>query len=164
VAQNNGAASFLVVNDTGATVTGLTLSLTDLFSAGAHSPVNFQAGKGAGGTGSSFEALSGTDFVACTNGSAGGGFPCQSSAGQAAANFDAGTVDYTFGGYSIAANADFLITLASFDSSGANSTDVWTTPITTTTTTDSVPEPATITLFGTGLAILGLIRRKRKAS
>jgi hypothetical protein len=155
-AQTNGAASFLAENDTGITVTGLSLTLDDLFNSTANPPVNFQAAKGAGGGGSAFEALSGPDFVNCTNGSAHSGYPCYSTAGQAAANFDLGSVTYTFGGYSIAPGADFLITLASFDNAGANSTDVW--------ATVPVPEPGSLAMFASALASfggLGWFRRRR---
>jgi hypothetical protein len=119
-AQPATAGDFLVVNNTGAALTGLTLTITDTFTSstpsvtfcsGSSGPLcdNFQANKGAAGTGTSFEALSGPDFFSCTNGAAGGGFPCFSTAGQAAANFEPNMVTYTFGGYNIAAGGTFDI-------------------------------------------------------
>ena len=161
-AETANAGSFLVTNNTGATLTGLTLTIMTTFTSstasvgacgGIQGPSNicdnFQAGKGAGGTGTSFEALSGSDFDSCTNGAAGGGFPCFSTSGQAAANFKPNLVTLTFGGYSIAPGADFLITFSSFNNGVVAAT----------------PLPAALPLFATGLGALGLLgwRRKRKA-
>jgi hypothetical protein len=125
-AQPANSGDFRVINNTGAPLTGLTLTLTTTFNAstpsvgfcsGSSGPLcdNFQANKGAAGTGTSFEALSGPDFFSCTNGAAGGGFPCFSTAGQAAANFKPDMVTYTFGGYNIAAGGTFDIDFSSWN-------------------------------------------------
>ena len=124
-AQPANAGDFLVVNNTGVTVTGLTLTITDTFTSSTPSvgPCdgtsicdNFQANKGAAGTGTSFETLSGPDFYQCTNPNlAVGVMPCTSTAGQAAANFQPNMVTYTFGGYSIAPGATFDINFASWN-------------------------------------------------
>jgi hypothetical protein len=125
-AQPANAGDFLVINNTGVTVTGLTLTITDSFtsstpSVGActgsqtgSSCDNFQANKGAAGTGTSFETLSGPFFDSCTNGTQ-IGMTCTSTAGQAAANFAPNMVTYTFGGYSIAPGASFDIGFASWN-------------------------------------------------
>ena len=123
-----GAGSFLVKNDTGSTLTTFSLTLTDTFTSttpsvtfcsGSSGPLcdNFQAGKGAAAPGGAFEALSGPNFFSCTNGSAMLGFPCASTAGQAAANFEPNMVTYTWGGLSIANGTNFDITFASFNNS-----------------------------------------------
>lgn len=157
VAQTCGSCSFLVTNNTGSTLTSFSITLADDFT---RSTTNFQAGKGAGAPSGAWEALNGPNFSSCTNGSAGGGFPCYSTSGQAAADFTKGTVTYNWGGLDIAAGADFLITLASWDNSGANSTDAWIVP-------QSVPEPSALALFGAALVSFGLMfvrwRKKDKA-
>src|SRR4029077_19767250 len=86
-AQPANAGDFLVINNTGAPLTGLTLTITDTFVSGGPSVHactglqvgnicdTFQANKGAAGTGTSFEALSGPNFDSCTNGAAGADSP-----------------------------------------------------------------------------------------
>ena len=112
---------------------------------------NFQANKGAAGTGTSFEALSGTDFDSCTNGAAGMGFPCFSTAGQAAADFAPNMVTYTFGGYAIPAGGTFLIDFASWNNAA----------FTTPQAPPLVPEPATLALLGSALLVFGIARRRK---
>jgi hypothetical protein len=123
-----GAGSFLVKNDTGSTLTTFSLTLTDTFRSstssvtfcsGSSGPLcdNFQAGKGAAAPSGASEALSGPDFFSCTNGSAMGGFPCASTGGQAAANFEPDMVTFTWSGLNIASGATFDITFASWNNS-----------------------------------------------
>jgi PEP-CTERM motif len=140
----------------------MTLTITDNFNAstpsvtfcsGSSGPLcdNFQANKGAAGTGTSFETLSGPDFFSCTNGTQ-VGMTCTSTAGQAAANFMPNMVTYTFGGYDIPANGTFDIDFASWNNAA------FTTP------TVSTPEPGSLALLGAALAGLGIIRRRRHRS
>jgi hypothetical protein len=114
VEPNGGAGQFLVKNDTGVTVTNFSITLTDTFTSstasvgfcsGSSGPIcdNFQAGKGAAAPAGAGEALSGPDFFSCTNGAAGSGFPCFSTAGQAAANFTPNQVTFNWTGLSMAA-------------------------------------------------------------
>jgi hypothetical protein len=149
---NGGAGQFLVVNDTGATVTNFSLTLTDTFTSSTPSVTfcsgssgprcdNFQAGKGAAAPSGAGEALSGPDFVSCTNGSAGSGFPCFSTGGQAAANFMPNGVTYNWTGLNIASGHTFDITFASWNNSAY--------------TTSVVPESSTWAMLLLGFAGLG---------
>ena len=72
---DGGAGGFLVINDTGSTVTSLSITLTDTFTSstpsvtfcsGGSGPLcdNFQANKGNAAPAGAFEALSGPDFSA----------------------------------------------------------------------------------------------------
>jgi hypothetical protein len=120
---NGGAGQFLVLNNTGATVTSFSLTIADTFTSttpsvtfcsGSSGPLcdNFQAGKGAAVPGTASEALSGPNFFDCTNGGPPG---CSSTGGQAAANFQPSTVTYTWSGLDIAAGSTFDITFSSFN-------------------------------------------------
>ena len=157
--QTATAGDFLVVNDTGAILTGLVLTVTTSFDAstpsvtfcsGGSGPLcdNFQANKGAAGTGTSFETFSGPDYKSCTNGTA-IGMTCTSTAGQAAANFTSGSVTYTFGGYTIPIGGKFLIDFSSWNTSANKGP------------TSVTPEPGAMLLFGTGLLALGAVLRRR---
>ena len=116
---NGGAGQFLVINDTGISITSFSLTLTDTFTSstasvhacGSSICDNFQAGKGAGEPGSASEALSGPSFFSCTNGGAPG---CSSTGGQAAADFQPNTVTFSWSGLNaIAPGSTFDITFAS---------------------------------------------------
>ena len=150
---DGGAGGFRVKNDTGATVTTFSLTLTDTFNAstpshhfcsGGSGPIciNFQANKGTQ-SGTS-ESLSGTGLFSCTNGGLSGGI-CSSTAGQAAADFQTNQVIYTWNGLNIGANAYFDITFASWDNSSSPT---------------SVPEPASIVLLCSVLLITFVTLRK----
>jgi hypothetical protein len=115
VEPNAGAGQFRVINDTGAPIINFSLTLTT-FNAATN---NFQANKGAAANAfpNAGEGLSGPDFVSCTNGAAGNGFPCFSSAGQAAANFTPNQVTFNWTGLNIAPGTIFDITFASWNNS-----------------------------------------------
>lgn len=162
-AQPATAGDFLVVNDTGAILTTFSFTITDTFNAstpsvafcsGSSGPLcdNFQANKGAAGTGTSFETLSGANFFSCTNGTQ-VGMTCTSTAGQAAANFEPNMVTYTFGGYNIPINGTFDIDFASWNNAAFTTTSISTT---------QVPEPTTLTLTGVGGTLIGLVVIRRK--
>jgi hypothetical protein len=155
---DGGAGGFLVVNDTGSTVTSWSITLTDTFTSttasvgfcsGSSGPIcdNFQAGKGAAAPGGASEALSGSDFYQCTNpNEAAGVTPCSSNAGQAAADFEPDLVTYIWSGLDIPADGTFDITFSSWNN------DTYTTPA------PSVPEPGSIILFASALASFGGLR------
>jgi hypothetical protein len=161
---DGGAGAFLVKNDAGSTVTTFSLTLTDTFNSSTSSVTfcsgssgpecdNFQANKGSAAPSGASEALSGPDFFSCTNGSAMNGFPCDSTAGEAAANFMPNSVTYTWSGLNILAGTSFDITFASWQGP-QNANDVFPTPV-------STPEPGSLALLGFGLAAYGFVRRRR---
>jgi hypothetical protein len=57
------------------------------------------------------------DFFSCTNGAPGNGFPCFSSAGQAAANFTPNQVTFNWTGLNIAPGTTLDTTFASWNNS-----------------------------------------------
>ncbi len=128
VEPNGGAGQFRVINDTSSAIVNFSLTLIDTFNAstpsvtfcsGGSGPLcdNFQAAKGAAAPAGAGEALSGPDFFSCTNGAPGNGFPCFSSAGQAAANFTPNQVTFNWTGLNIAPGTIFDITFASWNNS-----------------------------------------------
>jgi hypothetical protein len=143
---DGGAGGFLVINNTGATITTFSITIADTFTSstssvnycsGSSGPLcdNFQANKGSL-TGTS-ESLSGPDFYSCTNGTLSGG-NCTSTAGQAAANFTPGEVTYTWSGLDITANETFDIDFASWQN-GNNAYVV------------STPEPSSLSLLASAM-------------
>jgi hypothetical protein len=152
---DGGAGGFLVLNDTGSAVTtfSLTIDSTQMFSTGCsitgENCQNFQADKPNGTYSPTSEALSGPNFNSCTNGSAASGYPCYSTAGQAAANFSTpGTVTYTWN-LDIPKGDYFDISFASWNGSA------YTSPTPT-------PEPASMILLGTFLCLsCWLLGKKR---
>jgi hypothetical protein len=166
-ARQNPQLSSGTVSRGGSAVTNFSLTITDTFTSSTPSVSpckglqtgkecdNFQANKGAASPSGALEALSGLDFDSCTNGTAMGGFPCASTAGQAAANFAPNLVTYNWIGLNIPASSDFLITFASWNNAA------FATP---TTPTPVIPEPASLALFGTGLTMIGGFLRRRRRS
>ncbi len=127
--------------------------------------------------------LSGSDFSNCTQGTTSGA-TCTGAAGGVAANFAPNSVTYTWTttpGVSIAAGAKFDITFASWDNDvfasscsvnggvgcggGGASAGTGTTGSTATAggSGGEVPEPASIVLLGSILAVISTTLRKRKA-
>ena len=175
VEPDGGAGGFLVVNNTGSTVTSYSITLTDTFTSSTPSVNcsggvcvdNFQANKGAAAPAGSGEGLSGADFSKCTNGAPGQGFPCFSTGGQAAADFtnqSPQSVTYNWIGLNIANGTDFLITFASWNNtafvsgsssaSSASSGGGGSTPI---------PEPGSIVLLGSVIMVTSVALRKKLA-
>jgi len=164
---DGGAGGFLVVNDTGMTVTTFSLMIADSFTAstpsvthcsGSSGPLcdSFQVSKGAL-TGTS-ESLSGADFYACTNGTL-VGQTCTSSGGSAAASFTPGVVIYTWYGLDLAANEKFDISFASWQS--GNSGLAVSSSING-SGTQAVPELSSLPLLGAGLCgLLVWVWRKK---
>ena len=152
---DGGAGGFLVINNTGMTVTTFSLTINDSFTSstpsvhfcsGSSGPLcdNFQVNKGAL-TGTS-ESLSGPDFFSCSNGTQ-AGQTCTSSAGSAAADFTPGNVTYTWNGLNLAANETFDITFASWQSGNVG--------VITPGAQSAVPEPSPLSLVAAGLGLLG---------
>lgn len=155
---DGGAGGFRVLNDTGSAVTSFSLTINSTYTSSTGCTIsgkncnNFQANKANGTYSPTSEALSGPDFSSCTNGSAGGGYPCFSTAGQAAANFSTpGTVTYTWN-LNIPAGDYFNISFASWSGSAFTTT---------------APEAGALTLTGLMIlafgAVLGWSRRKALA-
>jgi PEP-CTERM motif-containing protein len=127
-----GAGNFLVINDTGAVVHSFSLTLTDTFTA---------ASPGAGNCGGSpcenFQTHGGaanffTTFTLT-------GANCFSGCGTDSADFTLGTVTYNWsGGPGVPIGATFNLNFASWNN------DVFPAP---------VPEPGTLLLLGSGLAV-----------
>jgi hypothetical protein len=130
VAIPKAHAANIITFDNNATACGgaTLLTLIDTFNASTPSVTfcsggsgprcdNFQAAKGAAAPAAAGEALSGPDFFSCTNGAPGNGFPCFSSAGQAAANFMPNQVTFNWTGLNIAPGTIFDITFAGWNNS-----------------------------------------------
>jgi hypothetical protein len=155
---NGGAGAFLVVNDTGSIVTNYSLTINSTFWSGTPSVTfcsgssgplcdSFQVSKGSGAPAGASEMLSGTTLFSC----AGGASPCSSNSGSISALATVGALTYTWNGLNIAPGAKFDISFASWN----NAND----------SVSTVPLPAALPLFATGLGALGLLgwRRKKKA-
>lgn len=122
-AQPMNAGDFLVVNNTGATLTGLTLTLNTTFNAstpsvgfcsGSSGPLcdMFQANKGAAGGAGAAEDFEGANLFSCS------ATPCTSTSGSISAEFNNNPpqqVTFTFSGYSIPAGGTFDIDFASWN-------------------------------------------------
>jgi hypothetical protein len=157
-----GAGGFLVVNNTGSAVTGWSITLTDTFTSSTASvgPCDssycdvFQDNEPNGtyrGTNPT-ESLSGPDIYSCSTATLMGDV-CNSSGANASAEFEPGSVTYSWAGLNIGAGDDFLITFASWNNSA------YTTP----PSPPPVPEPGSLGLFAAalaGLGSLGWIRRR----
>lgn len=153
---DSGAGGFRVLNDTGSAVTSFSLTINSTYTSSTGCTIsgkncnNFQANKANGTYSPTSEALSGPNFSSCTNGSAGGGYPCFSTAGQAAANFSTpGPVTYSWN-LDIPAGDYFNISFASWSGSAYTTT---------------APEAGALTLTGLMLLAFGAVRvwSRRKA-
>jgi len=174
VEPDGGAGGFLVVNNTGSTVTSYSITLTDTFTSSTPSVNcsggvcvdNFQANKGAAAPAGSGEGLSGADFSKCTNGAPGQGFPCFSTGGQAAADFtnkSPQSVTYNWVGLDIAPGTDFLITFASWNNTAFVSGSTTSSTTSTTSSSTPIPEPGSIVLLGSIIMVTSVALRKKLA-
>jgi len=115
VEPNGSDGQFRVINDTNSAIVNFSLTLTT-FNAATD---GFQADKGAAANAFSGagEGLSGPDFVSCTSGAPGNGFPCFSSGVLAAANFTPNQVTFNWTGLNIAPGTVFDISFSSWGTS-----------------------------------------------
>lgn len=155
---DGGAGGFRVVNDTGATVTSFSLTLTDTFTsstASVHTCTGAQAGQScdnfqAQGQNNWNTMLSGPNWDKCTQGTTVGN-TCTGAPGGVAADFAPNSVTYSWSGGSIAAGQFFDISFASWNNDAfANGGGGGT-----------VPEPASVALLGSALLIAVVTLRKR---
>ena len=152
---DGGSGGYLVVNNTGSTVTSFSITISNNFTTSTGCTIsgstcnNFQGNKGAAAPGGATETLSGPGLFACTNSNSSGPGFCTANGGQVAANFSGpGTVTYTWSGLNIGAGDTFDISFASW--TGASTSSV------------GAPEPSSLLLLGLGLAgVIGLGLRTR---
>lgn len=168
---DGGAGGFRVLNDTGATVTSFSIALTDTFTSQTPSvtfcssssgPVcdSFQDNEGAAAPSGATETLSGPDLYAPScSGTVSGNACSNTSGGNVTAEFEPGTIIYTWNGLDIAKGAYFDIDFASWQQNSAAPNGAYPTPA-------PVPEPGSLSLFISALAgfgSLGWLRRRRAA-
>jgi len=148
VEPNGGAGDFLVVNDTGKVVTSFSLTITDTFTSSTPSVGPCSGAQSGNPVGcDNFQIHGGAANYFTTFTLTGPG--CDTGCGTASADFAPGQVTYNWsGGTGVPIGATFDINFAS-----------WNNAVFTSTT---VPEPASLLLFGTGLVGLGGWRRRRR--
>jgi PEP-CTERM motif len=154
IEPRGGSGSFLVVNDTGSTVTTFSITIIDDFTSSTPSVAHcsgksgpwcdsFQASKGSAAPITATEALSGPDFFKCTTGAAAGGSPCEDGAALALAKFEPNSVTYVWSGLFISAGSTFDISFSGWNNDAR-------------VVSASVPEPSTWAMLLLGFAGIGL--------